>query len=67
MTAEEANSFAAEQGVLYVETSAKTALGVEEAFMRTVAQAWDRASKGHLVLRDTEVLNIFCHLFKLMK
>ncbi len=54
MSAEEAAAFAAEQGVAYAETSAKTGAGVEDAFLRTVAAAWDRAAKGHLVLRDNE-------------
>ena len=54
VTNEEAAAFAVEQGALYVEASAKTAAGVEEAFMRTVAVAWDRAAKGQLVLRDAD-------------
>ena len=59
VTSVEASQFASENGALYVETSAKTAQGVEEAFMRTVASAWEKASKGQLVLRDSEVSHSF--------
>ena len=60
VTSVEASQFASENGALYVETSAKTALGVEEAFMRTVASAWEKAAKGQLVLRDSEVRPLLC-------
>ena len=55
VSTEEAQRYADEQGVLYIETSAKSAAGVEEAFMRTVAGAWQRAANGQLPLRDADV------------
>ncbi len=55
VSAEEAQAWATENGLLYVEASAKSAEGVEAAFMRTAASIWEKTANGHLVLKAEEV------------
>ena len=40
VTREEAMAFADQPGLRYVETSAKTAVGVDEAFLNTANEIW---------------------------
>lgn len=45
---EEAEKFANEHGLLYIETSAKTAFNVNEAFLRTGKQVLEKIMKGEI-------------------
>jgi len=49
---EEANNFATEMGLTYVEASAKSADGVDEAFRITATAILDRIKSGQLYLRN---------------
>eukprot|EP01035_Chromulina_nebulosa_P021365 gene21365-27678_t len=49
----EAEAFAAENGITYVETSAKTADGVDEAFLSTASRIWEKMIAGGLVRSTT--------------
>lgn len=53
MKPEEAQAFAAEHGITYIETSAKTAEGVDEAFLNTANRIWERLVAGGLVRSTT--------------
>eukprot|EP00762_Andalucia_godoyi_P003861 ANDGO_08560.mRNA.1 Ras-related protein Rab-14 len=48
VTFAEAKKFADENGLIYVETSAKTGEGVEDAFLRTAFKIYDNIEKGVL-------------------
>ena len=49
----EAEAFANEHGTGYIETSAKTAEGVDEAFLDTANRIWDRLVAGGLMRNTT--------------
>jgi len=51
----EAQAFADENGLLYVEASAKSAEGVDEAFMRTAECVWEQMKTGNFSRRSTNV------------
>lgn len=52
----EAESFARENGLaFYAETSAKSADGVDDAFMKTAEAVWDKMKNGSLTRRSTNV------------
>jgi Ras-related protein Rab-2A len=46
VTTAEGEKFAAENGLIFLETSAKTAANVEEAFVRTASKIYDNISKN---------------------
>jgi Ras-related protein Rab-2A len=46
VTSAEGEKFAAEHGLIFLETSAKTAANVEEAFVRTAGKIYDNISKN---------------------
>ena len=46
VTVAEGEKFAAEHGLIFLETSAKTAANVEEAFVRTASKIYDNISKN---------------------
>jgi len=46
VSTEEGQAFADEHGLIFVETSAKTAQNVEEAFVRTARQIYDNIQRG---------------------
>ena len=61
ITRAEAQLFADENSLNYVETSAKSAEGVDEAFMRTAECVWEKQRTGGLDRKHTineEVLSI---------
>ena len=43
---EEGEAFAREHGLVFMETSAKTAAGVEEAFINTAREIYDKIQEG---------------------
>lgn len=55
MSKEEGEAFAEENGLDYVECSAKSASGVEDAFMRTTAQIWEKMNTGRIILKPDDV------------
>lgn len=52
---EEAEAFAVENGLTYIEASAKTSDGVDEAFLGTARRIWEKLTSGQggLVRRTT--------------
>ena len=46
VTMAEGEKFAADHGLIFLETSAKTAANVEEAFVRTASKIYDNISKN---------------------
>eukprot|EP00695_Tsukubamonas_globosa_P003075 TRINITY_DN457_c0_g1_i1.p1 TRINITY_DN457_c0_g1~~TRINITY_DN457_c0_g1_i1.p1 ORF type:complete len:122 (+),score=44.39 TRINITY_DN457_c0_g1_i1:323-688(+) len=51
---EEASRFAEENGLIYVEASAKTGKNVEEAFLQTARKIYDSIESGQLDLNSPE-------------
>ncbi len=49
----EAQAFADENGMEYIETSAKSAEGVDEAFINTAERIWEKSKNGGLARRTT--------------
>ncbi len=52
---EDAEAFAADNGLEYIETSAKTAAGVDDAFLRTTNNVWTRLHTGGLTRKTTTI------------
>jgi Ras-related protein Rab-2A len=50
---EEAEHFARENGLMYVEASAKTALSVDDAFLETAKVIWEKINSGSITFRST--------------
>lgn len=50
---EEAEHFARENGLMYVEASAKTALSVDDAFLETAKVIWEKLNSGSITFRST--------------
>ncbi len=68
MKVEEAKAFAAENGLYYIEASAKTGEGVDEAFLGTAQRIWDKlmTGQGGLVRRTTmigDVSQIYIYIY----
>ncbi|EZG68226.1 Rab GTPase family 2 protein [Gregarina niphandrodes] len=55
VTTEEGAIFAREHGLIFLETSAKTATGVEEAFLYCAQKIYDNLQKGLFDLHDTSL------------
>ena len=60
MKREEGEAFAREHGLVFMETSAKTAAGVEEAFINTAREIYEVSFKGSVLswkeLRNHNIL-----------
>lgn len=52
VTEEEGAQFARENGLLFLEASAKTALNVEQAFLQSAQQIFDKWQRGEVSLSD---------------
>ena len=61
---EEGEAFAREHGLIFMETSAKTAANVEEAFINTAREIYDKIQEGvfdiNNEVRRDENLGILC-------
>lgn len=55
---EEGESFAREHGLVFMETSAKTAANVEEAFINTAKEIYEKIQEGVFDINN-EVINAF--------
>lgn len=49
---EEAKSFAEQHGLLYIETSARTGVNVEEAFTMLTQEVYNRIQSGEYIVED---------------
>ena len=56
---EEGEAFAREHGLIFMETSAKTAANVEEAFINTAREIYDKIQEGVFDINN-EVCCTFC-------
>jgi Ras-related protein Rab-2A len=52
VTTAEGEKFAADHGLVFMETSAKSAHNVEEAFVRTAAKIYENVQKGTYDIRN---------------
>ena len=60
MKREEGEAFAREHGLVFMETSAKTAAGVEEAFINTAREIYEVSfSKNYVLLKEFMTKNEF--------
>ena len=58
---EEGEAFAREHGLIFMETSAKTAANVEEAFINTAREIYDKIQEGVFDINN-EVCYTFCNM-----
>ena len=56
---EEGEAFAREHGLIFMETSAKTAANVEEAFINTAKEIYEKIQEGVFDINN-EVCEMFC-------
>jgi Ras-related protein Rab-2A len=54
VSVEEGQNFADQHGLLFIETSAKTSVNVEEAFVRTAQIIYDKYKKGIITLASSQ-------------
>ena len=59
MSTEEGQKCAQDNGLLFIETSAKTADHVENAFLDTATQIYNKVEKGEIDI-SSEVLSFYC-------
>ena len=62
MRKEEGEAFAREHGLIFMETSAKTAANVEEAFINTAREIYDKIQEGVFDINN-EVSTALCCIF----
>jgi Ras-related protein Rab-2A len=55
---EEGEAFAREHGLIFMETSAKTAANVEEAFINTAREIYDKIQEGVFDINNEVSLNV---------
>jgi hypothetical protein len=58
----EAEAFAEENGLMYIEASAKSAAGVDDAFIMTATSVWEKLHNGKLSMK-TEVRIYLLYIF----
>ena len=63
---EEGEAFAREHGLIFMETSAKTAANVEEAFINTAREIYDKIQEGVFDINN-EVIYLYRDLYVLWK
>ena len=66
---EEGEAFAREHGLIFMETSAKTAANVEEAFINTAKEIYDKIEEGVFDINNEVrfyLITILCIFFKLI-
>lgn len=67
MKKEEGEAFAREHGLVFMETSAKTAANVEEAFINTAKEIYEKIQEGVFDINNEvfgiQVLMSICDLF----
>lgn len=51
----EAQAFADDNGLIYIEASAKSAEGVDEAFMKTAESVWEKQKQGGFQRRNSNL------------
>ena len=56
---EEGEAFAREHGLIFMETSAKTAANVEEAFINTAREIYDKIQEGVFDINNEVNINSF--------
>jgi len=59
---EEGEQFAKENGLVFMETSAKSSDHVEEAFMNTAEEIYKKIQKGEINIDDEVCYIIICYL-----
>ena len=65
MKREEGEAFAREHGLVFMETSAKTAAGVEEAFINTAREIYEVSfSKNCVLFKEFLTMNFQNKIFK---
>lgn len=68
MKKEEGEAFAREHGLVFMETSAKTAANVEEAFINTAKEIYEKIQEGVFDINNEvfgiQVLMSICDLFQ---
>lgn len=56
----EAEAFAEENGLMYIEASAKSAAGVDDAFIMTATSVWEKLHNGKLSMKtEVRILDLF--------
>ena len=67
---EEGEAFAREHGLIFMETSAKTAANVEEAFINTAREIYDKIQEGVFDINNEVIYhnyNVYYHRFVILK
>jgi Ras-related protein Rab-2A len=65
---EEGEAFAREHGLIFMETSAKTAANVEEAFINTAKEVYEKIQEGVFdINNEVGAFRLFCsHFLKIL-
>lgn len=56
---EEGEAFAREHGLIFMETSAKTATNVEEAFINTAKEIYEKIQEGVFDINNEVIINVY--------
>lgn len=57
---EEGEAFAREHGLVFMETSARTAANVEEAFINTAKEIYEKIQEGVFDINNEVSINVHC-------
>ncbi len=66
MSLEEGEQFAKEHGLIFLETSARTAANVEEAFIQTAQKIYENIQSGLLDLNNEVLVQFYAPKSKLV-